>query len=124
MGHDVKYLSKLTPKLKLNEKEIEQFKELQDDCVYNRLYALKYNGENFQVDDSNGKLYPDKTFDAIEKYVLKLKEGGNDIKDGGCLVSCSEYGIDDEAIVLLYKNGEFKRKTVLDLIKEWTNTPF
>ena len=119
MGHDVTYLGKLTPKTKLNDKEKKLLQDLQDDDNYDRLYALIYNGDNFQVSNDE-KIYVNEFFEVVERYISKLKEGGNDIEDGGYLVSCSEYGINDEAIILLYKDGEFRKKPVLDLVDEWT----
>ena len=119
MGHDVKYLGKLTPKVKLSDKEKELFEALKDDdSNYDRLDALEYNGNHFEV-NNNEKIYPDQFFESIEKYISKLKEGGNDIKEGSYLVSCSEYGIDFEAIIFLYKNGEFKKKYLLEVIEEY-----
>ena len=120
MGHDVRYYGKLTPKIKLTDKEKEQLQELQDDHNYDRLYALEYNGDNFQVSNDE-KIYVDEFYDVVERYIAKLKEGGNDIEDGGYFVSCSEYGIDDEAIILLYKDGEFRKKPVYDLVHAWVN---
>jgi len=108
MAHDVKYAGKLTPVKPLSEDEIKLFKLFQDDSKnYDRLYALEYKNEGFMVDNSNEKIYPDDFFDSIEKYVLELKKGGNDLKDGSYLISCSEYGFDGEAMVLSYKNGAF-----------------
>ncbi len=118
MGHNVRYIGKLTPKIKLNDKEKEQFQELKDNDNYDRLYALRYNGHYFQVSDDE-KIYADDFFEVVERYISILKEGGNDIEDGSYLVSCSEYGIDDEAIILLYKDGEFRKKPVLDLVEKW-----
>ena len=120
MGHDVKYYGKLTPKNPLSDEEKALFKKLQDDNDnYNRLYALEYIKDFFIVNDSNEKLYANRLYSSIEKYVAKLKDGGNDLIDGSYLVSCSEYGIDDEAIVLVYKNGAFIQKGVGDLVREF-----
>ena len=120
MGHDVKYYGKLTPKNPLSDEEKALFEKLRDDDDnYNRLYALEYKNGFFMVNDSNEKLYVDRLYSSIEKYVAKLKDGGNDLIDGSYLVSCSEYGIDDEAIVLVYKNGAFIQKGVGDLVREF-----
>ena len=122
MGHDVKYYGKLTPKNPLSDEEKALFEKLRDDDDnYNRLYALEYKNGFFMVNDSNEKLYVDRLYSSIEKYVAKLKDGGNDLIDGSYLVSCSEYGIDDEAIVLVYKNGAFIQKGVGDLVREFIN---
>ena len=124
MGHNVSYSGKLTPKNPLNEDEIKLFESLRDDGKYDRLYALEYQKDKgiFTVDDSNEKIYPDSFFDSIEKYVNKLKEGGNDIIDGSHLISCSEYGIDDEAMVLVYKNGSFARHELTTIVKEYLSS--
>ena len=120
MGHDVKYYGKLTPKNPLNEEEIKLFKELKGRRDYDYLYALEYrNNGYFENDNSCEKVYSDSFYSVIEKYVNKLKEGGNDLIDGSYLVSCSEYGIDDEAIVLVYKNGAFIQKGITDLVREF-----
>lgn len=119
MGHDVRYLGKLTPKNPLNNDEIALLKELQDHRDFDYLYALEYRNDFFIVNDRNEKLYPDGVYEAIEKYVTKLKEGGNDLVDGSYLISCSEYGIDDEAIIFSYKNGRFTQKLIIDLVKEY-----
>ena len=119
MGHDVRYYGRLTPKNPLNEDEIKLFKEFQDHREYDYLYALEYKNGLFTVNDRNEKLYSDSLYSVIEKYVGKLKEEGNDLIDGSYLVSCSEDGINDEAIVLLYRNGTFIQKAITDLVKEF-----
>ena len=121
MGHDVRYLGKLTPKKPLNEIEINLFNELQDEDNYDRLYALEYRDNTFQVNNNYEKIYVDEFFEVVEKYIYKLKEGGNDLKEGSYLVSCSEYGMDDECAILLYKNGKFEEKSVLELIEEYVS---
>jgi hypothetical protein len=123
MGHNVSYLGKLTPKNSLNEGEQKLFELLRDDNEnYDRLYALEYQDGSFTVDDSNEKIYPDNLFDSIEKYVNELKKGGNDIVEGGYLISCSEYGIDSEAMVLVYKNGSFERHYLTTIVKEYLSS--
>lgn len=120
MGHDVKYYGKLTPKNPLSDEEKALFEELQDDDDnYNRLYALEYKNGFFMVNDSNEKLYVDRLYSSIAKYVAKLKDGGNDLIDGSYLVSCSEYGLDNDAIILLYKNGSFIKRRVMLLVEEF-----
>ena len=119
MGHDVRYTGKLTPKNPLNEDEIMLFQTLQDDDNYDRLYALEYEKYYFVVNDSNEKIYPRYFYNSIEKYIDKLKEGGNDLVEGSYLISCSEYGIDDEAIIFIYKNGSFLRSSLEDIVKEY-----
>ena len=116
MGHDVKYYGK-NP---LSDEEKALFEELQDDDDnYNRLYALEYKNGFFMVNDSNEKLYVDRLYSSIAKYVAKLKDGGNDLIDGSYLVSCSEYGLDNDAIILLYKNGSFIKRRVMLLVEEF-----
>jgi hypothetical protein len=120
MGHNVRYSGRLTPKNPLSDQEKAFFKELQDDDDnYDLLYALEYKNGFFKVNDENEKIYVDRFYSCIEKYVAKLKEGGNDLIDGSYLLSCSEYGIDDEAIILLYKKGDFIQKGIVDLVEQF-----
>jgi hypothetical protein len=58
-------------------------------------------------------------YESIEKYIDVLKEGGNDLKEGSFLVSSSEYGIGDEAIILLYTNGAFIQKPITELVEDF-----
>ena len=39
--------------------------------------------------------------------------------DGSFLVSSSEYGIDEEAILLLYTNGAFIQKPITGLVEDF-----
>ena len=120
MGHDIRYYGKLTAKNPLNEKEISLFKGLQENQnIFDRLYALEYSDGYFRFDEESEKIYPNEFYDSIEKYIKILKEDGNDLVDGSHLVSSSEYGIDEEAILLLYKDGAFTRKAVVDIIEEY-----
>lgn len=119
MGHDVTYIGKLTPTKELTKEEILIFENLKDHDDYDRLYALEYTGKCFKNNNSCEKIYHDKFFNAIEMYISILKEGGNDIVDGSYLVSCSEYGINEESVMFLYKNGVFERKDLLEIIDEY-----
>lgn len=122
MGHDIRYYGKLTAKNPLNKEEIALFKGLQENQnIFDRLYALEYSDGYFRFDEESEKIYPNEFYDSIEKYAKILKEGGNDLVDGSYLVSSSEYGIDEEAIVLIYKDGAFTRKAVVDIIEEYVS---
>jgi hypothetical protein len=119
MGHNVRYYGKLTVKNPLSDAEIALFKQLQnDDRNYDRLYALEYQDGYFQFRDCE-KIYPTEFYEKIEKYIEALKEGGNDLVDGSFLVSSSEYGIDEEAILLLYTNGAFIQKPITGLVEDF-----
>jgi len=119
MGHNIRYYGKLTVKNHLTNAEIALFKELQnDDENYPRLYALKYKDGYFEFRYCE-KVYPKRFYPAIEKYVKILKENGNDLKEGSHLVSSSEYGIDDEAVLLLYTNGYFIKKKITELVSNY-----
>lgn len=120
MGHHIRYYGKLTAKNPLNKEEIALFKGLQEnENIFDKLYALEYSDGYFRFDEEFEKIYLDKFYDSIEKYAKILKEGGNDLVDGSYLVSSSEYGIDDEAILLIYKDGAFARKAVKNIIEEY-----
>jgi len=58
-------------------------------------------------------------YKLIKELVIGLKKLGNDFTTDSYLVSCSEYGLNHEAVVLSYKTGEFVEKPVLDLIDEY-----
>jgi hypothetical protein len=119
MGHNIRYYGKLTVKNPLTNVEIALFKELQNDNRnYNRLYALKYKDGYFEFEGGE-KIYPDQFYPAIEKYVKILKEGGNDLTENSHLVSSSEYGIDDEAVLLLYTEGYFIKKKITELVSNY-----
>jgi hypothetical protein len=130
MGHDVKYYGKLTAKQPLNSQELELFKLLKKTEDY--LYALNYElfvketehdtisiTGHFTFNKDCEKIYPEPFYNAIEKYVKILKEGGNDLVDGSHLVSSSEYGIDEEAVLLLYTNGYFIKKKITELVSNY-----
>ena len=119
MGHDIRYYGKLTVKQPLNNQEIELFKSLREDDEYRKFYALEYKEGHFTFNKDCEKIYPEPFYNAIEKYVKILKEGGNDLVDGSHLVSSSEYGIDEEAIVLVYRDGSFTQKKITDLVENY-----
>lgn len=121
MGHDVNYAGKLTVKNKLTSVELELFEYMKNDCRYDYFYALDYEDSAFEVNNSHEKIYPDKFFKVIEEYVKRLKEGGNDIVEGSRLISCSEYGFDEESIIFSYQGGKFVYKKVEDLVEEYCN---
>ena len=135
MGHDIRYYGNLKAKNQLNKQEVELFKSLKKTEDY--LYALKYElfvketepdtisiTGHFTFDKDCEKIYPEPFYNAIEKYVKILKEGGNDLVDGSHLVSSSEYGIDEEAIVFVYKNGSFTQKKITDLVENYVSNMF
>ncbi|MCE2687907.1 MAG: hypothetical protein LW595_05115 [Rickettsiales bacterium] len=122
MGHNVRYYGRLTVKNPLNDAEMALLKKLQnDDRNYDRLYALEYQDGYFQFRDCE-KIYPTEFYEKIEKYIEALKEGGNDLVNGSFLVSSSEYGIDQEAILLLYADGAFIQKPITGLIEDFIKT--
>ena len=120
MGHNIRYYGKLTVKNPLSDAEIALFKELQEDeRNYKKLYSLQYKDGYFEYDQECEKIYPDQFYPAIEKYVKILKEGGNDLTENSHLVSSSEYGIDDEAVLLLYTEGYFIKKKITELVSNY-----
>jgi hypothetical protein len=119
MGHNVRYYGKLTVKNPLSDAEIALLKKLRDyDRNYPDLYALEYKDGYFYYYGCE-KILPTYFYQSIEKYIGGLKEGGNDLEEGSFLVSCSEYGIGDEAIILLYTNGAFIQKPITELVEDF-----
>ena len=120
MGHNVNYIGFLAFEKPLTEEQRDLIIRYKDEKDY--FYALTLDSiELLSYDTPCGKIYPDIFYNVIKEFAIELKALGNDFTKRSYLVSCSQYGLDDEAIILTYKNGFFEEKPLLELIKEYVS---
>ena len=120
MGHDVRYEGKLIftqPLTQEQEDFIETFRMENQQFADVEYIVLKIG--LYVNNDGIMRLKRDSFYCTIKKFVIEFKKLGNDFTTDSYLVSCSEYGLDDEAVILSYKTGEFVEKPVLELINEY-----
>ena len=120
MGHNVNYIGFLAFEKPLTDEQIDLIMTYHDTKDY--FYALTANlKKQLYYDNTCEKIYPDTFYNVIKEFAIELKALGNDFTRSSYLVSCSEYGLDAEAIILTYKNGFFEEKPLLKLIKEYVS---
>ena len=123
MGHDVSYIGSLKLKNPITQEQKNFLAACQDDDsgLNRRLYCLKLNEEKncFEFNKECEKCYYDSFYPSIINFITELKKLGNDIIDKSYMISCSEYGLDYEAVILVYNNGNFIQKQLLELASEY-----
>lgn len=121
MGHQVNYIGSLKLKESISKEQEEFFIQCTENYKeYDRLSALEFNKDKtallyFDCD----KIYPDIFYNEIEKFITEFKKLGNDFTEGSYFISCSEYGLDSEAIIFYYSKNKFHREKLLKIAEDY-----